>query len=46
MSNEETEIVPIEESVETTIEESETDILRRERDEFTDIALRVQADFE
>ncbi|MFM8867282.1 MAG: nucleotide exchange factor GrpE [Ilumatobacteraceae bacterium] len=46
MSNEETEIVPIEESVETTIEESETDILRRERDEFKDIALRVQADFE
>ena len=46
MSNEETEIVPIEESVETTIEESELDILRRERDEFKDIALRVQADFE
>ena len=46
MSNEETEIVPTEESVETTIEESELDILRRERDEFKDIALRVQADFE
>ena len=46
MSNEETEIVPAEESVETTIEESELDILRRERDEFKDIALRVQADFE
>ena len=46
MSNEETEIVPIEESEETTIEESELDILRRERDEFKDIALRVQADFE
>ena len=46
MSNEETEIVPTEEAVETTIEESELDILRRERDEFKDIALRVQADFE
>ena len=46
MSNEETEIVPTEESEETTIEESELDILRRERDEFKDIALRVQADFE
>lgn len=46
MSNEETELVPTEESVETTIEESELDILRRERDEFKDIALRVQADFE
>jgi len=46
MSNEETEIVPTEESVETTIEESELDILRRERNEFKDIALRVQADFE
>ena len=46
MSNEETEIVPVEESTETTIEESELDILRRERDEFKDIALRVQADFE
>ena len=32
--------------METTIEESELDILRRERDEFKDIALRVQADFE
>jgi molecular chaperone GrpE len=46
MSNEETELVPTEESVETTIEESELDIVRRERDEFKDIALRVQADFE
>jgi molecular chaperone GrpE len=46
MSNEETEIVPADESTETTIEESELDILRRERDEFKDIALRVQADFE
>ena len=46
MSNEETEIVPTEESEETTIEESELDILRRERDELKDIALRVQADFE
>jgi molecular chaperone GrpE len=46
MSNEETEIVPTDESTETTIEESELDILRRERDEFKDIALRVQADFE
>ena len=46
MSNEETDIVPTEESEETTIEESELDILRRERDEFKDIALRVQADFE
>ena len=46
MSNEETEIVPTEESEEATIEESELDILRRERDEFKDIALRVQADFE
>jgi molecular chaperone GrpE len=46
MSNEETEIVPTDESTESTIEESELDILRRERDEFKDIALRVQADFE
>jgi molecular chaperone GrpE len=46
MSNEETELVSTDESVETTIEESELDIVRRERDEFKDIALRVQADFE
>ena len=46
MSNEETEIVPTDESTESTIEESDLDILRRERDEFKDIALRVQADFE
>lgn len=46
MSNEETEIVPADEATETTIEESELDIVRRERDEFKDIALRVQADFE
>ena len=46
MSNEETELVPTEGSVETPIEESELDIVRRERDEFKDIALRVQADFE
>ncbi len=46
MSNEETEIVPADEATEPTIEESELDILRRERDEFKDIALRVQADFE
>ena len=46
MSNEETEIVPADEATESTIEESELDILRRERDEFKDIALRVQADFE
>lgn len=46
MSNEETELVPTEESVETSIEENELDIVRRERDEFKDITLRVQADFE
>jgi molecular chaperone GrpE len=46
MSDEETELVPTGEPVEATIEESELDIVRRERDEFKDIALRVQADFE